>query len=71
MRKKPRFQTWTTTLPHQIEVEGFKLEPCTTTFPHQIEVEEAGREERTQGCRQGDKQGGKRAGTGNQNRAGR
>ena len=39
MHKKPRVQTWKATLPHQIEVEGFRLEPWTTTFPHQIEVE--------------------------------
>ena len=39
VRKKQRFQTSTTTLPHQIEVEGFRLEPYATTFPHQIEVE--------------------------------
>ena len=39
MRKKPRFKTSTTTLPHQIEVEGFRLEPYATIFPHQIEVE--------------------------------
>ena len=39
VRKKPRIQASTTTLPHQIEVEGFRLEPYATTFPHQIEVE--------------------------------
>ena len=39
VRKKPGIQTWKATLPHQIEVEGFRLEPYTTTFPHQIEVE--------------------------------
>ena len=39
MRKKPGIQTWKATLPHQIQVEGFRLEPSATIFPHQIQVE--------------------------------